>query len=300
MHLHPRAVARALRGEAHGNRVLAPGPGHSARDRSLSILISWQAPERFVVHSHAGDDPLVCRDYVRERLGLSRDHRPVAAPAETSRRRENLTVIDRERTEFPLALWGEAGPHIGTPAEVYLASRGLSYEGAALRWHANCPFGKERVGCMLGLVRNVLTNEAQAVHRTAIDAAGRKLSHLGANGRLSLGPTSGGAVKLTDDADVTVCLGVTEGLETALSMRAAPEFGQSPVWSLVHAGGLALFPVLAGIQSLWIGVDHDPAGLRASEELASRYHAAEREVFLIKPHRLGADLNDVIRRQTDA
>jgi hypothetical protein len=46
--LDPRAVARALVGEVAGhNTVLAPGPGHSARDRSLSIKLDPTAPDGF-------------------------------------------------------------------------------------------------------------------------------------------------------------------------------------------------------------------------------------------------------------
>ena len=60
-------VAQALGGEVVCfNRVAAPGPGHSPKDRSLSILITGSD---FIVHSFAGDDWRVCRDYVRSRLG---------------------------------------------------------------------------------------------------------------------------------------------------------------------------------------------------------------------------------------
>ena len=50
--------------------MLAPGPGHRAIDRSLSIKLDASAPDGFVVHSFAGDDPIECRDYVREKVGL--------------------------------------------------------------------------------------------------------------------------------------------------------------------------------------------------------------------------------------
>jgi AAA domain len=63
-------IARALGGEVVGVQVIAPGPGHSPGDRSLSVKLSASAPDGFVVHSFAGDDPLVCRDYVRKRSGL--------------------------------------------------------------------------------------------------------------------------------------------------------------------------------------------------------------------------------------
>jgi hypothetical protein len=64
-----RAVASALGGEVCGGQVIAPGPGHSPKDRSLAVRPSPDAPDGFVVHSHAGDDPLKCKDYVRAKIG---------------------------------------------------------------------------------------------------------------------------------------------------------------------------------------------------------------------------------------
>ena len=63
-------VAEMLGGEVRGDHVHAPGPGHSAGDRSLSVLLDSRAPGGFVVNSFAGDDAIVCRDHVRDRLGL--------------------------------------------------------------------------------------------------------------------------------------------------------------------------------------------------------------------------------------
>jgi hypothetical protein len=67
-----QTIAEMLGGEVRGDHVYAPGPGHSADDLSLSVLLDANAPEGFVVHSFAGDDALVCRDYVRDKLGLPR------------------------------------------------------------------------------------------------------------------------------------------------------------------------------------------------------------------------------------
>lgn len=78
-------VAKALGGEARGNRVSAPAPGHSAKDRSLSILVDEHAPDGFVVHGFADDtaDALTLKDYVRGRLGLPewKPERPNASAA---------------------------------------------------------------------------------------------------------------------------------------------------------------------------------------------------------------------------
>jgi hypothetical protein len=66
-----RTVAHTLGGDVAGrNEVLAPGPGHSRKDRSLAIKLDPKAPDGFVVNSHCGDDWKTCRDYVRSKLGL--------------------------------------------------------------------------------------------------------------------------------------------------------------------------------------------------------------------------------------
>ena len=49
----PTQLAKALGGEFRNGQILAPGPGHSATDRSLSIQIDANAPHGFVVHSFA-------------------------------------------------------------------------------------------------------------------------------------------------------------------------------------------------------------------------------------------------------
>jgi putative DNA primase/helicase len=67
----PQEAARLLGGEVQGNRVIAPGPGHSPQDRSLSIKFTSEHRDGFVVHSFAGDDDLACKDYVRNKLGLN-------------------------------------------------------------------------------------------------------------------------------------------------------------------------------------------------------------------------------------
>ena len=65
-----QSIAKALGGKVNGDQVLAPGPGHSPEDRSLSVKIDSEAPDGFVVFSFASDDPIICRDHVRQRCGL--------------------------------------------------------------------------------------------------------------------------------------------------------------------------------------------------------------------------------------
>lgn len=76
MRFSPQQLASALGGDISGGEVLAPGPGHSPKDRSLSIKPDAGAPDGFLVHSFAGDDPLSCKDYVRSKLGTTRAPKP--------------------------------------------------------------------------------------------------------------------------------------------------------------------------------------------------------------------------------
>ena len=290
-----REAAAALGGDVIGrNGVVCPGPGHSPRDRSLSVTFRG---EGFTVYSHAGDDWRTCKDHVRDRLGVDGFKR-LAPPAIA------LAAVrsadDGERTARALALWREARPIAGTPAAAYLARRGVACHGEALRWHPACPFGPgERVGAMLALVRNVVTDAPQAVHRTAIDADGRKLSRLGSNGRLSLGPIGCGAVKLSDDAEVTGVLAIGEGVETTLSIRELPDLRAMPLWAMLSAQGVASFPALPGIEAVWIAADNDAsgAGLRAAHAAAARLEAQGKETIIITPTAAGADLNDRVARR---
>ena len=147
-------------------------------------------------------------------------------------------------------------------------------------------------------MRDVVTNEPQAIHRTALHEYGRKAS-IDGDSRLGLGPVGGGAVKLTPDENVTLCIGIGEGIESTIAMRSIPEFGASPIWSLLSAGQIERFPILSGIEALWIAVDNDRSGTgqRAAKAVADRWRRAGRWVHLIEPTHDGCDLNDVARRR---
>jgi len=90
-------IARALGGSVSGRNVVAPGPGHSRADRSLSVKLDPTAPDGFIVQSFAGDPPLACRDHVRAALGLGAQPRSTRKGAlEAARRR---TIEQREHEE---------------------------------------------------------------------------------------------------------------------------------------------------------------------------------------------------------
>ena len=292
MTLDPRAIARALGGEATGCNVLAPGPGHSRADRSLSVKIDSAACDGFIVHSFAGDDPIACRDHVRDAIGLSK-------PARGRKRsmpghpRPDPTKSDDLTTTIALALhiWHEAHDPRGTIVEAYLRSRKLVLHddlcGEVLRFHTTLNYKGAHAPGMVALFRDIATNEPCGVHRTLLDRDGSKF------GRRMLGCAKHAAIKLDADEEVAVGLVIGEGLETGLAARLA---GFRPVWALGSAGAIAAFPVPPGIEAITIlgEIDDDGANCRAAHACAARWMAAGQNAFVIVPL-AGGDLADIWR-----
>jgi putative DNA primase/helicase len=110
---------------------------------------------------------------------------------------------------------------------------------------------------------------------------------------LSLGPVSGGAIKIDPDEDVTMGLCIGEGVETCL---AGQQKGLRPVWCAISTAGIASFPILHGIECLHILRENDAnlASPKTVEDCASRWRAAGREVIITDPAS-GRDLNDELR-----
>ena len=176
----------------------------------------------------------------------------------------------------------------GTLAERYLSNRKLKLPSYVedVRFHPSCPFGKERLPCMVALYRDIVSNEPRAIHRTALTPDGHKID------RKALGPKGGCAIKLTPDAEVSTGLTIAEGIETALAGMA---LNFCPAWALGDAGSIERFPVLSGIECLTILADNDPTGQNAAIECSARWTAEGREVFRVSSVRAGEDIADVWR-----
>jgi len=196
------------------------------------------------------------------------------------------------------AIWREAVPIAGTLAERYLVeTRTLvlpcDVSPRVLRFHPSCAFGPgERHPCLVALFSTIVGDRPVGVHRTALTPGARKID------RRSLGPIGGAAIRISADDDVNSALVIAEGIETAL---AGMMKGFAPAWALGSAGAIARFPVLAGLESLTVVVDHDEpdargrqAGHAAARDVAQRWQAVGREVRSVVPRRRGTDMADVV------
>jgi hypothetical protein len=196
-----------------------------------------------------------------------------------------------------LALWRASVDPRGTIVEQYLKSRALDLpdEAAneAIRFHPDCPFRGERFPAMICLVRDIVSNEPQAIHRTALASDGTAIKRDGKTFRMSLGAIAGGAIKLDQDEDIEQSLCLGEGVETCLSGR---QMGLRPVWSAVNTTGIEKFPILPSLDGLHIFKEHDANGAsaKAVEACARRWYEAGRAVIIVEPD-TAKDLNDELR-----
>ncbi len=290
-----REAAVALGGEVGGRQqVICPGPGHSRKDRSLSVRFTGDG---FVVHSFAGDDPIECRDYVRERLGLepfgqrSTGSRVNHLPAVSHAGQPSSEDDDRRQTGYARSVWNAARDPRGTLVEKYLVeTRRLELpDTRVIRFHPKLKIqGSDLVApAMVCAYTDIRTNEFRGVHRIWLSIPDAKKIK-----SATLGPTRGTAVKLDPDSAVTAGLGIAEGPETAIAAR----YIYRPVWCLISAVGIAKFPVLPGIEHLEIFTDHDANGTgeRAANECRERWEHSGWEVGITMPPQEGTDIADFI------
>ena len=159
-----------------------------------------------------------------------------------------------------------------------------------LRFHPHlyCPETKTELPALVAKVTTVLGNRTIGVHRIWFrpsESKAVKKMRLGGSDELV-------CIRLWPDDAVTMALGITEGVESALA--AAGMF--KPMWSTVDASQMAKFPLLAGIESLTIFADYDKAGLHAARAAWRRYMQAGVNANLLRPERMGDDVNDMVIR----
>jgi len=310
-----RTIARALGGDVvNRSCVLAPGPGHSRQDRSLSIKIEPNAPGGLLVFSHAGDDPLICKDYVRRSLRLPKwqpgDERNRTIPSSRVNRFDNETIeaeIEKgprewnedeiERIASAREMWNKGVDPRDTLAQQYLNKhRKLELPdhlaGSVLRFHPRCPWRNENTGqteyvpALIAPFRSVDNDAITGIHRIALNADASK------RGRRMLGIVERAAIKFDAINNRELCIG--EGIETCLAGR---QLGYAPTWAVGSVGAISFFPVIDGVKLLKIFGEAGEASAKAIRICGTRWTRAFRRVRIVTPKNGANDLNDTLMQE---
>jgi hypothetical protein len=291
-----RSWAARLGGEVSGRGVACPGPGHSARDRSLSVTPSATAPNGFLVNSFAGDDPLVCLDYIRAKLGLPEFSPGRSRKRATGRQSEpsghrNSGEPAKAVTQSPdnarkaAWLWGLREPvSESCPAGLYLRQT-RRYGGPIPPTLGYLPPNGEHPPAMIAVFGFCDEPEpggidppaiVTGVHITRLTPAGCKAPE--DKPKFMLGAMSGLPIVLAPVNDGKG-LAITEGIEDGLSVFEETGLG---VWAAGSAGNM---PKIAAalppyVECTTIFAHRDETGMRFAKEAARLIAAMEVEVHI--------------------
>jgi putative DNA primase/helicase len=199
-----------------------------------------------------------------------------------------------DHTNDALKIWEQSVPIVGTASESYLNGRAIDATGLdhVLRFHKNCPRGNSTSAAMVAQFRDIHTDKACAIHRIYIAPDGQKAHFDDSASKMMLGPTKTAAIKISPDHEVEQGLGITEGIEDALSILQA---GWAPIWAVGSAGKITNFPPLQGVDCITIFADADEAGLNAATACAENWRAAGKEGVIWTPPPPFGDWNEAAK-----
>ena len=275
-----QAIVEALGGRWTGQSGSCRCPAHADNTPSLSVRLGERA---ILFHCFAG-----CKteDVMAElRRRHLHDHESlVVAAARPSR---DLSAMARR-------LWRESLPLAGSPAEAYLAARGVADQSGKLRYHPKVVYGSgARRRVLPAMIAAVETDLGViAVQRTFLDLDNLLHKPL-VKPKAALGLLGTGAIRLATPA---LELGLAEGIEDALS--AMRWFG-TPTWALAGVGRLGLVAIPSSVRRIIVYADHGAPAERCYAQALDHLAGSGREVVRrLAPHR--EDWNDAWRRQQRA
>lgn len=283
------SIVGALGGDlyAGGRRAMVPGPGHSARDRSVSLLLTGGG--RVIAHSFAGDDWRSVLDELRARGLVDAGNRVVGSDTRAPPPRPHAP----ERLAVAAGLWAESRELTGTPGERHVRRRGVRRDlPSALRFHPAVP---SAVYAGRGVRRGALI---AAIHDAGGRLAGVEVTYLDPSGELARIPVvrktigarpAGSAVRL-DPAGRSLVVG--EGVFSCLS---ASEALEAPAWALLALGNLRAWTPPPGVRRVLIAADRGPPGEAAAAVLLRRLKDMGLRAEVRLPPRGYPDWNDARR-----
>ncbi len=210
--------------------------------------------------------------------------------------RANQARIERaERSAAILAAqaqWHEARSIVGTPAEKYLHSRGITGPMPPSIRFRRVPLWRDKTTGKDGRPFPALIAACQDVRGKVVGVQRVYLTEDGqkarmANPKLSLGQVRGGAVRLGPVARTII---LCEGPEDGLTLR--QRFPDASVWVALGTGNLPFVELADAVETVTIAGDNNAAGRAAVAAGAEAFAARGREVRAIYPDPAFVDWND--------
>lgn len=257
-------------------------PAHDDRSPSLSVRVGNSS---LLFKCFAGCNTLdVLRAIRRLKLAV-----PVDRSASVVQPHDRLNSIMAGRARD---IWDAASPIAGTPAEHYLAGRGIHVPSDALRYHPRTPIGRGRAvrfrPAMVAAVRE--RDRVIAIKRFFLDLRTGRLAPDLPDPKLTLGRPLAGAVMLQPAGPT---LGLAEGVETALS--AAILLGL-PVWATLGNERLHQVALPEIVRRLILLPDNDAGGRLGECRARETYAREDLQIDTFWPLAGLNDWNDVLMR----
>lgn len=270
-----RAIVQTLGGELYdgGRRANIPAPGHSAADRSVSLLLQG---DRVVVHTFGDGDWRAVLDHLRDHLLIDEANAPLGGrglPVVGRPVREPASA--RERLAAALSLWDAGRPLGRSLSAQHCRHRGMTGDlpgPEALRHHGEVPVavyhpGRIRRPALLAGIQDA-AGRYVAVEITYLAANGRRAHDLRLP-RKTVGVSPPGCAVRLDPAEPELLVG--EGVFTT---RAASEWFGLPAWALQSTRNLRVWSPPDGVRSVLIAGDRGKDGEASAEMLRTRLVAA--------------------------
>ena len=288
-----RTIVQTLGGDLYegGRRANIPAPGHSAEDRSVSLLLEG---DRVVVHTFGDADWKAVLDFLRDQQLIDAANAPLDGPGRPAGARPARPVASRlERRNGALRLWEGGRALSGTLSERHCRLRGVERPlpgPAVLRHNSEAPVSAYRGQ---GYARPALL---AAIHDAAGEVTAVEVTYLAANGqrasdlrlpRKTVGPAPGGCAVRLDLAAEEMLVG--EGVFTTLS---ATEWFGLPGWALLSTRNLRAWSPPEGVRSVLIAADRGKDGEASAGKLQARLARQALAVTIALPPEPFGDWNE--------
>lgn len=286
-----RPIVQALGGDLYdrGLRANIPAPGHSAADRSVSLLLR---EGRVIVHTFGDGDWKDVLDYLRGE-GLVDAHNAPISLSQSRRAQAASAATGLERRQAALRIWEAGRPLGGTLSARHCAQRSVSRPlpgPEVLRHGGQTPVSaytetRHHRPALLAAISDK-DGAFTAIEVTYLAPNARRAIDLRLS-RKTVGPSPANCAVHIDAAAPQMLVG--EGLFTTLS--ASARFGL-PAWALMSTRNLRHWRPPQGVREVLIAADRGVDGEASAEQLRAGLSAAGLKARVALPPEGFGDWNE--------